>query len=316
MQVNILISFAGRDNTLQDGFLDNSRRIFEYWVTHKAADFGNARDVRKYFGQCRDALYIRLEKEYPDFNIPEAVRHTYTNADIPVEYEKLFNVKEVAPNIPLVCTRNILTEHTTFDYERDLGIIQNALLLVQAKAANGIGYGSGFIASSDGYAFTCNHVIENAESIRVRVRVSGRIGGDDSWHNATVVKTDKLIDIALIKLEGENFPTMPVAPIGYHILPGDDIALLGYPFGAKLTDDISLLNASLFEGRISSSQTVQGCERLYVDIQAKRGNSGGPVIDRNTGCVTTTRVIVFQIGFLLLPLEVLLMPERLPFEYV
>jgi S1-C subfamily serine protease len=100
-----------------------------------------------------------------------------------------------------------------------------------------------------------------------------------------VVKTDKRIDIALIKLEGNNFPVMPIAPIEHHAQPGDDIALLGYPFGAKLTDDINLLNASLFEGRISSSQVVQGCERLYVDIQAKRGNSGGPMIDRQTGCV-------------------------------
>lgn len=283
--LDILISFAGRDNTLQDDFLEKSRRIFEHWVSHKAADFGNARDVRKYFAQCRDALYIRLEKEYPDFNIPEAVRTTYTAADIPVGYEKLFEAKEEAANIPLVCARNIPTKHTAFDYERDLGIVQNALLFIQVKTARGVGYGSGFIVSSDGYAFTCNHVIENAETIRVRVRVPGRIGGDDSWHNATVVKTDKLIDIALLKIEGDNFPTMPVAPADHRTLPGDDIALLGYPFGAKLTDDINLLNASLFEGRISSSQIVQSCERLYVDIQAKRGNSGGPAIDRNTGCV-------------------------------
>lgn len=153
------------------------------------------------------------------------------------------------------------------------------------NTGHGIGYGSGFIASSNGYAYTCNHVIEGASSIRVRVRVPGRIGGDDSWHNATVVKTDKLIDIALLKIEGDNFPTMPIAPVDHTVHPGDDVALLGYPFGAKLTDDINMLNASLFEGRISSSQIVQGCERLYVDIQAKRGNSGGPVIDRTSGFV-------------------------------
>ena len=52
-----------------------------------------------------------------------------------------------------------------------------------------------------------------------------------------------------------------------------------------MNDDINMLNASLFEGRISSSQIVQGCERLYVDMQAKRGNSGGPVVDQRTGCV-------------------------------
>ncbi len=283
--IDILVSFAGKENVLEGGFLHKSRRIFEYWVAHKAADFGNARDVRKYFAQCRDMLYIRLEKEYPDFNIPNEARHTYTEHDVPAEYENLFISKEEAPTFPLVSAANISTKHTHFNYEYDLGVVQNALLFIQVKTDRGVGYGSGFIASSDGYAFTCNHVIENANEIRVRVRVSGRIGGDDSWHKATVVKTDKLIDIALLKLEGENFPIMPVAPVDHRAQAGDDIALLGYPFGAKLTDDLSLLNASLFEGRISSSQIVQNCERLYVDIQAKRGNSGGPVIDRSSGCV-------------------------------
>ena len=159
------------------------------------------------------------------------------------------------------------------------------MLFIQAKTPYGVGCGSGFIASSDGYAFTCNHVVENAEDILVRVRVSGRIGNDDSWHKAAVVKTDELIDVALLKIDGDDFPTMPIAPAEHNPLPGDDITLLGYPFGDKLADDINLLNASIFEGQIASSQIVRDCECLYVDIQAKRGNSGGPVIDRNTGCV-------------------------------
>lgn len=283
--VQILKTFAGTDAILTPEFISKSRCIFESWTSRKAADFGNARDVRKYLAQCKDALYLRLEEEYPDFNIPEKARRTYTAADIPSEYENLFDAVEPVTVLPLVQTGQITTSHIAFDYERDLGKVQNALLLIQVKTPDGVGYGSGFIASSDGYAFTCNHVIENAESIRVRVRVPGRIGSDDSWHDATVAKTDKRIDIALIKLDGRNFPTMPIAPLEYNVHPGDDIALLGYPFGAKLTDNIDLLNASLFEGRISSAQIVQGCERLYVDIQAKRGNSGGPVIDQKSGCV-------------------------------
>ena len=283
--VQILKTFAGKDAILAPEFLEKSKQIFECWTKRKSADFGNARDVRKYLAQCKDALYTRLEEEYPDFNIPDEARRTYTAADIPAEYEKLFEATEEKPTIPLVSASQISIGHVLFDYEQDLSKVQNALLFIEVKTARGVGYGSGFIATSDGYAFTCNHVIDNAQSIRVRVRVPGRIGGDDSWHAATVVKTDKRIDIALIKLEGNNFPAMPIAPMEHRAQPGDDIALLGYPFGAKLTDDINLLNASLFEGRISSSQVVQGCERLYVDIQAKRGNSGGPMIDRQTGCV-------------------------------
>lgn len=283
--VDILVSFAGKTNTLQTDFIEKSQRIFEHWTSQKAADFGNARDVRKYFAQCRDMLYIRLEKEYPDLIIPDAARHTYTADDVPTEYERLFVKKDKVNSVPLLCSTSISTQYLHFDYEQDLGVVQNALLLIQVRTEHGVGYGSGFIVSSDGYAFTCNHVIENAVEIRVRVRVPGRIGGDDSWHSATVVKPDKLIDIALLKIEGTNFPVMPVASADHKVQPGDDIALLGYPFGAKLTDDLSMLNPSLFEGRISSSQIVQNTERLYVDIQAKRGNSGGPVIDRNSGCV-------------------------------
>ena len=283
--LKILVRFAGDKNKLRDGYLEKSHRIFAYWIAHKAADFGNARDVRKYFAQCRDALYIRLEKEYPDLNIPDVIRRTYTAEDIPAEYAHLFDEREAYPDVPLVSADKIRTTYSGFDYEHDLDMVQNALLLIQAETPEGVVYGSGFIVSADGYAITCHHVVECARSIRVRVRVPGRIGGDDSWHNAVVVKTDSLIDIALLKLEGEHFPAVSVAPMDHHTTPGDNVVLLGYPFGAKLTDNIRLLNASLFEGHISSSQIVQGCERLYVDIQAKRGNSGGPVIDRDTGCV-------------------------------
>ena len=52
--VDILISFAGRTNTLENGFIEKSRRVFEYWVANKSIDFGNARDVRKYFHECTD----------------------------------------------------------------------------------------------------------------------------------------------------------------------------------------------------------------------------------------------------------------------
>ena len=45
------------------------------------------------------------------------------------------------------------------------------------------------------------------------------------------------------------------------------------------------MNYSIFEGKIASTQIQRGYEKQFVDMQAKRGNSGGPVIDRETGLV-------------------------------
>ncbi len=84
--LEILTSFAGKDATLEQEFLEKSRSVFEFWTSHKATDFGNARDVRKYLAECRDTLYARLETEYPDFIIPEAAKSTYTEQDVPAKY--------------------------------------------------------------------------------------------------------------------------------------------------------------------------------------------------------------------------------------
>ena len=84
--LQILIGFAGKKIILKPEFLNKSRKVFEKWVLNKDKDFGNARDVRKYFAQCRDMLYMRLEMEYPDYNIPEEEKITFTGEDVAEEH--------------------------------------------------------------------------------------------------------------------------------------------------------------------------------------------------------------------------------------
>lgn len=284
--LEILISFAGQNNTLQDDYLEKSRRIFEYWVTHKASDFGNARDVRKYFAQCTDSLYERLEQEYGIAHIPAEAKSTYTAEDIPAGYSAIFEEKDTESALPLMRRCDITSHYpATFDISNDLQQIQNALLLIHVEKKVGFGFGSGFLLTRQGYAITCNHVIDSAIRIRARIRIPGRIGDEDSWHDVHVVKADPERDLALLKLDGENFPAMAMANADVTMLPGEEIVLLGYPFGAKISDSIDQLNPSMFEGRISSKQVKNGCEQYYVDMQAKRGNSGGPILDRKTGLV-------------------------------
>ena len=284
--IDILKMFAGKGYTLQDDYIENTKKVFEFWETHKNADFGNGRDVRKYFEACKSALYLRLEKKYPDFNIPEEEKTTFTGDDVPEVYRSLLAKKTDTVQFVPIAEKSIATEYPTpFDYETNFNRTLNALLFIKAKMGTGVGYGSGFILTSDGYAVTCNHVIDNASELAVRVRIPGRIGGDDTWHKAIVVKADKELDIALLKLEGSNFPQMPVLARNEMSHIGDDIVLAGYPFGAKLSDSEDKLNHSIFEGKIASTQIQRGYEKQFVDMQAKRGNSGGPVIDRETGLV-------------------------------
>lgn len=284
--IGILKMFAGKEFTLQDKYIENTKKVFEFWEAHKNADFGNGRDVRKYFEACKSALYLRLEKKYPDFNIPQIEKTTFTGDDIPHIYSSLLTSNKDTVQFAPIPEESIALQYPyLFDYETNFNSTLNALLFIKAKMGAGVGYGSGFILTSDGYSVTCNHVIDNASEIMARIRIPGRIGGDDSWHKAIVIKADKELDIALLKLEGSNFPQMPVLSRNRMSDIGDNVVLAGYPFGAKLSDSESTLNHSIFEGKIASTQIQRGFEKQFVDMQAKRGNSGGPVIDRNTGLV-------------------------------
>lgn len=84
--VEIFKGFAGEQYTLEDEFLNDSRKIFNLWLEEKKQEFGNARSVRKYFEQCRDTLYERLETEYGIEEIPANEKYIFTNNDIPQIY--------------------------------------------------------------------------------------------------------------------------------------------------------------------------------------------------------------------------------------
>jgi SpoVK/Ycf46/Vps4 family AAA+-type ATPase len=284
--VDILKVFADGKYTLKDEYIQNVRAVFEYWTKHKGADFGNGRDVRKFFDACKSALYLRLETEHPDFNIPEEEKTIFTGVDIPEYYRNLLNANIPVVEFVKIPQKDVVINYeNTFAYESNVGKTLEALLYIKVKTPSGVGYGSGFILTKTGYALTCNHVIESASEIAVRIRIPGRIGGDDSWHKAVVVKADTGLDIALLKLEGSNFPQMPILPKGNISKVGDEIILAGYPFGAKLSDSDDKLNYSIFEGKIASTQIQNGYEKQFVDMQAKRGNSGGPVLDLESGLV-------------------------------
>ncbi len=134
--------------------------------------------------------------------------------------------------------------------------------------------GSGF-ALKNGYLVTNYHVIDGAKSIKI----NGVNGNFNTSYNAVVVGSDKINDIALLKISDSSFSGFGSIP--YSISSntsdvGEDIFVLGYPLTSTMGDEIKLTT-----GVISSKTGFQGDVALYqISAPIQPGNSGGPLFDK------------------------------------
>jgi serine protease Do len=125
--------------------------------------------------------------------------------------------------------------------------------------------GSGFFISRDGYIVTNNHVIENADSIKVTL-------SDQRELTAHLVGRDPLSDLAVIKVDGNNFPFVSFETASKPRV-GDWVVAIGNPY---------LLGGTVTAGIISSTERNIGQQfvnYLQIDAPINRGNSGGPTFD-------------------------------------
>jgi serine protease Do len=125
--------------------------------------------------------------------------------------------------------------------------------------------GSGFFISSDGYAVTNNHVVDHAATVQV-VTESGEI------LKAKVIGTDPKTDLALIKVDGNNFPFVHFANHDPRV--GDWVIAVGNPFGLGGTVTAGVVSA---EGRDIGSGPYD--DFIQIDAPVNKGNSGGPSFD-------------------------------------
>jgi serine protease Do len=127
------------------------------------------------------------------------------------------------------------------------------------------GQGSGFLISRDGYAVTNNHVVDGADTVEV-------ITDDGKTVKATVIGTDSRTDLALIKLEGDNYPYVRLADAAPRI--GDWVIAVGNPFGLGGTVTAGIVSA---RGRDIGAGPYD--DFIQIDAPVNKGNSGGPTFD-------------------------------------
>jgi len=132
------------------------------------------------------------------------------------------------------------------------------------------GIGSGVIISPDGYIVTNNHVVDGAMDIRVTM-------SDRRILNAKLIGTDPLTDLAVIKVNGTNFPSVPWGDSA-GLRPGQTVLAFGNPFGFRFTVTSGIVSALNRPNPYSTDARKPG-GFIQTDAAINQGNSGGPLVD-------------------------------------
>jgi serine protease Do len=150
--------------------------------------------------------------------------------------------------------------------------------------------GSGFIVTKDGYVLTNNHVVEGADRVKV-------ILTDRREFKATVVGRDPQTDVAVLKIDGNNLPTVVLGDDNKTRV-GEWAVAIGNPLGLQFTVTAGIISAkgrgtelrSLGSGQYSIQDFIQ------TDAAINPGNSGGPLVNIRGEVVGINSAIASQTG--------------------
>jgi len=148
------------------------------------------------------------------------------------------------------------------------------------------GMGSGFIVSENGYILTNNHVVEEADEIKVRLT-------DNREFDAELVGADPQTDVAVLKIEAEDLSPARLAD-SERLRVGDVVFAIGNPLGVGQTVTMGIVSAT---GRSNLNLIERGYENfIQTDAAINRGNSGGPLVNAN-GRVVGINTLILTSGF-------------------
>jgi serine protease Do len=132
------------------------------------------------------------------------------------------------------------------------------------------GIGSGVLISPDGYIVTNNHVVDGAVDINVTLQ-------DRRIMHAKLIGTDPLTDLAVIKIDGTNFPNAPWGN-STALRPGQTVLAFGNPFGFRFTVTRGIISGLNRPNPFSQNRRSPG-SFVQTDAAINPGNSGGPLVD-------------------------------------
>lgn len=143
--------------------------------------------------------------------------------------------------------------------------------------------GSGVIISPDGYIVTNNHVVAGADELTVTLN-------DNREFSARIIGTDKTTDLALIKINGKNLPTLPIGDSD-KLKVGEWVLAVGNPFNLNSTVTAGIVSAK------ARSLGANGVESfIQTDAAINAGNSGGALVNTKGELVGINAMLYSQTG--------------------
>lgn len=147
--------------------------------------------------------------------------------------------------------------------------------------------GSGVIISEDGYIVTNNHVVNNATKLRVTLH-------DGRAYEAKVIGTDPATDVALIKIDAENLPTLPFGSSD-DLRLGEWVLAIGYPMNLQSTITAGIVSAKARQlGAIEGNAGIESF--IQTDAAVNPGNSGGALVNTRGELVGINTIIKTSTG--------------------
>ncbi|MGE5750378.1 MAG: trypsin-like peptidase domain-containing protein, partial [Gemmatimonas sp.] len=160
------------------------------------------------------------------------------------------------------------------------------------------GSGSGFIVSKDGYILTNNHVVTNSDRTTVADRVTVQML-DNRTYKARVIGHDPTTDVAVIKIDGNNFPTLSLGDDSKSRV-GEWVLAIGNPLGFDFTVTAGIISAKgrslpgLLARRGDNNYSIS--DLIQTDAAINPGNSGGPLVNQRGEVIGITSAIASPTG--------------------
>ncbi len=146
------------------------------------------------------------------------------------------------------------------------------------------GLGSGVIVTKDGYILTNNHVVDGAKEVKVTLQ-------DGREFTAKVVGRDPKSDVAVVKIDATDLPTVPIAD-SEKVEIGDVVLAIGNPFGIGQT-----VTSGIVSAKDRGNMGIEDYEDfIQTDAAINPGNSGGALVDINGRLIGINTAILSRSG--------------------
>ena len=148
--------------------------------------------------------------------------------------------------------------------------------------------GSGVIISPDGYIVTNNHVVNGADELTVTLN-------DNREYSARIIGTDPNTDLALIKVNGKNLPTLPIGDSD-NLKVGEWVLAVGNPYNLSSTVTAGIVSAKARSMGGEGSNGPQISCFIQTDAAINPGNSGGALVNAKGELVGINAMLYSQTG--------------------